>query len=180
MNGPFQEYPQRLRLCARHPARVDSRHPHGAAQERTFPDVAEELAKRYGDRPALLSDRETLTFAGYNARANRYARWAMANGVNKGDVVCLLMPNRPEFPAIWLGIARAGGVVALLNTNLTGAALAHCIDLAKPKHIIVAAELAEAFATAAPLLAAGAHVWRARRARRPVSAHRRGGDGLRR
>jgi fatty-acyl-CoA synthase len=129
-------------------------------KERTYPEVAEELARRYGDRPALLSDRETLTFAGFNARANRYARWAMANGVNKGDVVCLLMPNRPELPAIWLGIARGGGVVALLNTNLTGAALAHCINLVSPKHIIVAAEFGDAFATAAPLLEADAQVWR--------------------
>ena len=29
---------------------------------RTFSDAAEDLAKRYGDRPALLSDRETLTY----------------------------------------------------------------------------------------------------------------------
>ena len=45
----------------------------------------------------------------------------MANGVGKGDVVALMMPNRPEYLAVWLGIARAGGVTALLNTNLTGA-----------------------------------------------------------
>ena len=43
--------------------------------------------------------------------------------------------------AIWLGVTRVGGVVALLNTNLTGTALAHCINIVKPKHIIVAAEL---------------------------------------
>ena len=54
------------------------------------------------------------------ARANRYARWALAQGIAKGDTVCLLMPNRPEFLALWLGITRVGGVVALLNTNLTG------------------------------------------------------------
>src|SRR5689334_7688159 len=129
-------------------------------KDRTFPDVAEELAERYGERPALLSDRETLTFAGFNARANRYARWAMANGGRKGDVVCLLMPNRPEFPAIWLGIARAGGVIGLLNTHLTGAALAHCINLVGPKHIIVAAELGDAFATAVPLLESAVTIWR--------------------
>ena len=29
---------------------------------RTFSDVAEDLAKKFGDRPALLSDRETLTY----------------------------------------------------------------------------------------------------------------------
>src|SRR3990172_2587271 len=72
---------------------------------RTLPDVAEELAVKYGDRPALLSADEVLTYAEYNARANRYARWAISNSVKKGDTVCLMMPNRPEFPAIWLGIA---------------------------------------------------------------------------
>ena len=51
------------------------------------------------------------------------------------------MPNRPEYLAIWLGIAQIGGVVALLNTNLTGAALAHCIAIAAPAHIVVAGEL---------------------------------------
>ncbi len=127
---------------------------------RTLPLFAEEQAAKYGERPALISGRETLTYAGYNALANRYARWARANGVKKGDTVCLLMPNRPMFPAIWLGVARAGGVTALLNTNLAGKALAYCIDIVKPAHIIVADELAETFATAEPLLGGGATVWR--------------------
>ena len=30
------------------------------------------------------------------------------------------MPNRPDYLAIWLGITRVGGVVALLNTNCAG------------------------------------------------------------
>ena len=127
---------------------------------RTFSDAAEDLAKKFGDRPALLSDQEYLTFAEYDGRANRYARWAMANGVEKGDVVCLLMPNRPEYAAIWLGVVRAGGVMALLNTNLRGAALAHCVNLVRPKHVIVASELAASYDTAVPLIAPGAVVWR--------------------
>ena len=105
-----------------------------------------DLAARFGDRPALISDRESLSFNGYNRLGNRYARWALANGVGKGDTVCLLMPNRPEYAAAWLGIARAGGVTALLNTELDGAALAHCINSVAPRHIIVAAELADVYA----------------------------------
>ena len=139
--------------------------PMARQRDRTFADALEDLARRYGDRPALISDRETLTYAAYNARGNRYARWAMANGVAKGDVVCLLMPNRPEYAAVWLGVARAGGTTALLNTNLVGSALAHCINIVSPKHIIVAAELADAFDTAAPMIDAGPTVWRTRAGR---------------
>ena len=103
--------------------------------------MIEELARNAGDAPALLSDRESFSYRELAARANRYARWALQQGLAKGDVVCLLMPNRPEYLAIWLGITRVGGVVALLNTNLVGASLAHCIDIVEPKHVIVAAEL---------------------------------------
>jgi fatty-acyl-CoA synthase len=127
---------------------------------RTFPDAAEDLAKEFGDRVALLSDKETLTYAAYNARANQYARWAIDNGIRKGDVVCLMMLNRPEFLVVWLGITRVGGVVALLNTNLHGTPLAHSINIVEPKHIIVGSELLDAFATAAPLLTGSATAWR--------------------
>ena len=73
----------------------------------------------------------SMTYRQYDRRGNQYARWAMAHGVQKGDVVALMMPNRPEYLAVWLGVARAGGVTALLNTNLTGTALAHCVNIVK-------------------------------------------------
>ena len=123
---------------------------------RILPVMIDELADKLGEAPALLSDRETLTFRALAERANRYARWALAQGLGKGDVVCLLMPNRPDYMAIWLGITRTGAVVSLLNTNLAGPALAHCIDIVSPKHVIVADELIEAFATARPHLATDA------------------------
>jgi fatty-acyl-CoA synthase len=115
---------------------------------RTLPALIEELGETYGDAPALLSDRETLTYRELAARANRYARWALELGVAQGDTVCLMMPNRPEYLAIWLGVTRIGGIVSLLNTSLAGAALAHCINIVAPKHVIVAAELVGAIESA--------------------------------
>ena len=123
---------------------------------RVFPQLIEELAEKYGDAPALLSDRENLSYRALGARSNRYARWALAQGVAKGDTVCLLMPNRPEFLAIWIGITRAGGVVALLNTNLIGKALAHCVNVVNPRHIIVDAEMLPALQSAQPHLTSDA------------------------
>ena len=112
-----------------------------AAPSRIFPVVIEELGARFGDTAALLSPSENFSHADLAAQANRYARWALAQGIAKGDVVALLMPNRAEYLAIWLGITKVGGVVALLNTNLSGDALAHCLTVAAPKHLIVDARL---------------------------------------
>jgi fatty-acyl-CoA synthase len=127
--------------------------------DHVLPVVIEGVAHQFNDAPALLSDRERFTYRELAARANRYARWALENGVRKGDTVCLLMPNRPEYMAIWLGVTRVGGVMALLNTNLAGRSLAHCINLVEPRHIIVAAELWPALAGAQPHLAANARIW---------------------
>jgi len=125
----------------------------------TLPAIIAELARRHGDATALLSDSETLSFRTLAERMNLYSRWALAQNIAPGEVVGLLMPNRPEYLAIWLGLTQVGGVVALLNTNLTSAALAHCIDVAGTRHIIVAGELASAFASAAPYLSQPPRPW---------------------
>jgi fatty-acyl-CoA synthase len=116
--------------------------------ERILPCVIEELAQRHGDTDALISARGTLTYRALAERANRYARWALDRRLEHGETVCLMMPNRPEYFAIWLGITRVGGVVSLINTQLRGPSLAHCIDIVKPKHVIVAAELMAQFRSA--------------------------------
>src|SRR2546428_348239 len=127
--------------------------------DRVLPTVIDELAAHLDEAPALLSDRESLTYRALTERANRYGGWALEHGIGTGDAVALFMPNRPEYLAIWLGVTRVGGVVALLNTNLAGSALAHCIDLVAPRHVIVAAELIASFMTALPHLAGAATIW---------------------
>ena len=125
----------------------------------TFPVLIETLADKFGATLALLSDRECLTYRALAERANQYARWALGQGLAAGDVVCLLMPNCPEYMAIWLGITRVRGIVSLLNTNLTGDSLAHSINLVAPKHVIVGADLVDAFAAVSPRLAPGVKSW---------------------
>lgn len=130
-----------------------------AEPHRTFPRVLGEIAARLGDAPALLSDTQSLTYRALAERANQYSRWAAALRMSKGDVIGLLMPNCPEYIAVWLGITRIGAVAALINTNLTGASLAHAIDIAKPQHLVVHSQLAGALKTALPFLSAMPEIW---------------------
>jgi fatty-acyl-CoA synthase len=133
--------------------------PIGRTPGRVLPLVIDALAERHGEAPALIGADEQLSYRALAQRSNRYARWALGEGVTPGDTVCLLMPNRPEYMAAWLGIIRAGGVAALLNTQLGGRALAHGINLVAPKHIIVDSRLIGAFLSARPYLAANARTW---------------------
>ncbi|MGD0630350.1 MAG: long-chain-acyl-CoA synthetase [Terracidiphilus sp.] len=128
-------------------------------RHRTLHTVVEEVAARRGDAPALLSDRESMTYSALVQRANKYARWALEQGLAKGDVVCLLMTNRPEYFAVWLGITSVGAVVSLLNTNLVGSALAHCIRIVSPKQIIASAEFVDALTDVMPQLEISPAIW---------------------
>lgn len=111
--------------------------PIAANPHRVLADAIEDLAQIQGDAIALVSARETLTYRSLIERANRYARWALNHKLGRGEVVCLMMPSRPEYLAIWLGITRVGAVVSLVNTNLRGSALVHSVEIIAPKHIIV-------------------------------------------
>ncbi len=115
-----------------------------ANPQRLLPVVIGELARTQGGAPALIGASESLSYGALAARQSRYARWALDQGIAKGDVVCLIMPNRPEYMAIWLGLTAVGVVVALINTQLREQSLVHCINVATSKHIIVATEFLDA------------------------------------
>jgi fatty-acyl-CoA synthase len=130
-----------------------------ADPSRLFVDVVEDWARRQPDRPALISGAETFTYRALSARSNQYARWALAVGVKPGDTVCLLMPSRPDYVAAWLGISAVGGVAALINSKLIGQSLAHCVNVAKAHHVILAGELADSFETARPHIEGTPNPW---------------------
>lgn len=109
--------------------------------EYTVGDRLEERAKDHADTPFILFEDERLTFAEVNARANRVAHAALAAGLKKGDVVALMMYNRPDFVTIWLGMAKAGVVTALINTSATGGVLVHAMKQVGARGLIVDSEL---------------------------------------
>src|ERR1700722_9393138 len=131
-----------------------------ANPNRLFADIIEDWAARQPDRPALMSDHATLSYRELNERIHRYARWALAAGIGKGDTVCLLLPAQPDYLAAWLGLTSVGAVAALINAKLVGSSLAHCIDVAQAGHVIVGQELEGAFEEVRPRLKRAPKIWR--------------------
>jgi fatty-acyl-CoA synthase len=117
------------------------------------------MATRFGDRPALLSDGQSLTYVALAARIARYARWSLHQALAPGEVVGLILPNCADYAAIWLGIIAAGGVVALINPNATGDALVSAIAAVQPRHIIAGAALAPALADVQGRLPGAPRLW---------------------
>ena len=128
-------------------------------RSRTFSCVLDEQAAVHGDKTAIIESGAVTTFAALSKRANRYARFAIANGIQKGDCVALLASNSADYLAAWSGISATGATVALINTNLRGQALAHSFTAASAKAAFVSRELADAYLTSTAHLDSPLPVW---------------------
>lgn len=119
---------------------------HRASSTTTVADKWEAVVDKHPHKVAMIDasdDGREVTYLELDQMANRVAHWAKANELARGDVVALLMMNRPEYVATWLGLAKLGITSALINTNLTGEPLRHSIDVSGARHIVVDEELAD-------------------------------------
>jgi len=123
---------------------VDRVRPDGAE---TVADAFEARVDEHPDAVAVHWAGNEYTFAELEDAANRIANWALAKGIARGDVVGLMMQNRPEFLFIWLGLAKIGAQIALLSTHLADTQLLHTLSAAEPKMILLGAEMDKPYAT---------------------------------
>jgi fatty-acyl-CoA synthase len=112
-----------------------------------LPDDFEAVCDKFSSSPAIIFEGKTWNYGQLDSRANRYAHWAQSIGLKAGDVVSLFMQNRPDYIAAWYGLSKVGVVTALINNNLQGGALLHCITIAKSKAVVIGAEVMDLWST---------------------------------
>jgi acyl-CoA synthetase (AMP-forming)/AMP-acid ligase II len=78
------------------------------------------------DRPALIdaASGRQLSYGDLRTQVDRLAGGLAQLGVGKGDVVAILLPNLPEYPVVFLGIARVGAASTTLNPTYTSREIA--------------------------------------------------------
>ena len=70
-------------------------------------------------------------------RACRYAQWFLDAGVQPGECVGFYLQNSPDFVLAWMGLVAIGSYPAMINYNLVGGALVHCVKLAECSLLLV-------------------------------------------
>ena len=83
---------------------------------RTLPDLLDEMAGRYPDREAVVGSTGRLTYAAWRGRVRELARGLHRLGVQRGDKVALLMPNRTEWLVIDFAVALLGATLVPIST----------------------------------------------------------------
>jgi fatty-acyl-CoA synthase len=122
-------------------------------------DDIQAAVEQWRNERAMTFEGRTITYGELDAMANRYAHWAKGLNLRRGQVVALFMPNRLEYFAIWYGLSKVGVVTALINNQLTGLPLAHCLNISGANHAIVDAETSPVFEQARPLLERKMQEW---------------------
>jgi len=77
----------------------------------------------------LIFEDRIITYGEFNRLANRYANYFASQGFVKGDVIALLMENRPEFLIAAAGLSKLGVIVSLINNGVRGDVLAHALSI---------------------------------------------------
>ncbi len=111
-----------------------------------FAARVESTARRFGDNVAIIFEGKSTSWRELNEHANRYAGAFKALGLVRGDVVSLLMENRTEYLTTIIALNKLGVTTALINTNLTGRPLTHCLSITHSRMCIVGEELMAALA----------------------------------
>lgn len=106
----------------------------------TVADYIEAIVDQRRDAAAFIYNDDVTSYQEMDDLANQVAHFLAAQGIGQGDVIAIDMDNRPIYVSVWLGAAKLGAVTALINTNLAGPQLAHCINVANAKLLVLGAE----------------------------------------
>ncbi|GAB3391494.1 AMP-binding protein [Humibacter soli] len=92
----------------------------GQWTRRSLATAFDEAVARHPDRPYVITDAATLTYADVAERSRHLATGLLELGVEPGDRVALLMDNRADYPVVKFAIARIGAIAVALNYSYRG------------------------------------------------------------
>ncbi|KAF2227199.1 putative very-long-chain acyl-CoA synthetase family protein [Elsinoe ampelina] len=108
------------------------------AQRASLWYLFEQSVKRMPKTEECIWSRQgTYNWQDTHANACRYAQFLLDNGVQSGELVAFYLMNSPEFVFSYLASWSIGTAPALINYNLAGDALIHCLKLSGSKVILV-------------------------------------------
>ncbi|OAA73670.1 AMP-dependent synthetase/ligase [Cordyceps fumosorosea ARSEF 2679] len=96
------------------------------------------LSKTHAGRDVLRFEDRRYTYAQLYDHVLRHGTYLRArHGVKPGDIVALDFQNSDTFLFLWWGLWAIGAKPAMINYNLTGKPLAHCVGAATARLCIV-------------------------------------------
>ncbi|MFA4083930.1 amino acid adenylation domain-containing protein [Mycobacteroides salmoniphilum] len=117
----------------------------------TLVDVLQAAARATPDALAVVSDEAELTYEALHRRANRFARWLIAQGVGAEDVIALQMSTSVEFIVAMFAVLKSGAAYMPIDPALPEERIEYLTADARPRMVLGALEFQAAEEKAADL-----------------------------
>jgi benzoate-CoA ligase family protein len=102
-----------------------------------------------GDRPAVLTDSATFTYADIQALANRFGNVFRDAGVEPEQRVLIALPDGPRYVGALFGTLKIGAVVVMANPELSRDAIEYFYEYTRARVVVAHRDTAAAFREAA-------------------------------
>lgn len=103
-------------------------------------ETLEEHASLRGSKKYLIFGNQKFSFREINSKAAKLANLLITRGMQKGDRVCVMLENSPEFLVSFFGVLKAGCVCIPVNTFFVQNEVAYIINDSGAKFIITSSE----------------------------------------
>ena len=113
-------------------------------QYESLVELYEECFERFRMHPMTICMGVTHTYGDVDNASLAVAAWLQAQGIPKGSVIAMMMPNVPQYLPTMIGILRAGYVCTPVNPLYTGRELRHQLNDSGAQVIFVVDNFAQA------------------------------------
>jgi long-chain acyl-CoA synthetase len=112
------------------------------AEPPSIPELLKQRASAAPDKLFLFSeaDKRRFTYSEFETAVKRTSKLLVANGVRKGDVVSLLLPNSVEYVIAYFACWQIGALAGPINSLLKSQEIAYVILNSEAKAWLVSSE----------------------------------------
>ncbi len=119
-------------------ATIDEYTAKGYWNERTFADILESRALATPHLPAMSDDRRRVSYGALWSEVKRFAEFLRRQGVQRGDVVTLQLPNRIEFPVVFFSLELIGAVANKISADFRATEVEYILRFSNSKAYVSA------------------------------------------
>lgn len=114
-----------------------------AVEDVTLPELFERQAACLPDGPAVICERQVLSYGALNARANQLAHHLIARNIGPEQIVAVALPRSIGMLVALLGVLKSGAAYLPLDPDYPPSRLALMIEDARPSCLITLTDLAK-------------------------------------
>ena len=109
-------------------------------KDQRFSEILKARAIATPDREAMSDVRRRITYGQLWAEVKRFAEFLRRQGVQRGDVVTLQLPNRIEFPVVFFSLELIGAVANKISADFRTVEVEYILKFSQSKAFVCAEE----------------------------------------